>query len=331
MSPHTVLVLGAAGRFGHAAVQAFAQAGWRVLAQQRRPPAQPSAGPVQTLPLPLSQPDALAAAARGASVVVHAANPVYTRWDAELLPLLHQGLAVCERLGARFVLPGNVYAYGRQMPPRLDESTPARPDTDKGRLRARMEDELQRRAGRGLDSVVLRAGDFFGSGRGSWLDLLIARSLPRGRLAYPGPLDRVHAWAYLPDLARAAVAVAGDGGYRGCLRLHFEGHAVTGQAYVDALAQAAASLGLRPDGGWRIGGVPWPLIRALGLVHPMMRELGRMSYLWQVPHALDGTTLRQRVGPLAQTPLVDALRQSLAALLPDEGAAVRQGIKAPAR
>ena len=41
MTRPTVLVLGAAGRFGAAAVQAFAQAGWRVLAQQRRAPATP--------------------------------------------------------------------------------------------------------------------------------------------------------------------------------------------------------------------------------------------------------------------------------------------------
>jgi len=38
----TALVLGANGRFGQAAVAAFAEAGWRVLAQVRRAPPQPA-------------------------------------------------------------------------------------------------------------------------------------------------------------------------------------------------------------------------------------------------------------------------------------------------
>jgi hypothetical protein len=58
-------------------------------------------------------------------VVVHAVNPIYTRWDAELLPLFRQGLAVAEALGARFMLPGNVYNYGSGMPALLDEDTAA--------------------------------------------------------------------------------------------------------------------------------------------------------------------------------------------------------------
>lgn len=314
MNRHTVLVLGAAGRFGAAAVQAFAAAGWRVLAQQRRAPATPLPAGAEAMPLALGDTAALAARAAGAQLVVYAVNPVYTRWDAELLPLFRQGLAVAERLRARVLLPGNVYPFGAGMPDLLREDTPPQPSTRKGELRLAMEAELERRAVQGLDSVVLRAGDFFGGGPGSWLDLAIAKDIGRGRLVYPGPLDLVHAWAYLPDLARAAVAVAADGGHRGCLKLHFPGHAVTGRAFVDALGEAAASLGLQPGRGFSVGGLPWPLLRVAGWVHPMSRELWRMRYLWQVPHALDGTALQARVGPLPVTPLVTALRRSLLAM-----------------
>jgi hypothetical protein len=43
----------------------------------------------------------------------------------------------------------------------------------------------------------------------------------------------------------------------------------------------------------------------------MWRELARMSYLWRVPHALDGRALEAAVGPLPGTPLVEALAASL--------------------
>ena len=326
MNTRTVLILGAQGRFGGAAAQAFAAAGWRVLAQARR-----GDGMLQ---LPLTDTEGLVDVARGASAVVYAVNPLYTRWDAEMLPLARAGMAVAERLGATFMLPGNVYAYGEGMPVRLDETTPEHPSTSKGRLRQQLETELAERAQRGLTSaprpagpavprgdlsspakpdrlksVIIRAGDFYGHGRGSWIDLLIAKKLAAGRLTYPGPLDVPHAWAYLPDLARAFVAVASADGLSDHERLHFAGHTLTGRQLLDAIEAAARQVGItrsirRSRMAW------WPL-QIGGLVVPMLRELSRMSYLWQVPHELDGRRLAQRVGALPMTPVDVALRRTL--------------------
>jgi len=227
------------------------------------------------------------------------------------MPLFRQGLAVAERLRARFMLPGNVYNFGAQMPSRLTEQTAQQPTTTKGRQRVELEDELAAAASRGVRGVVIRAGDFFGHGRGSWFDLAIAKDIGRGKLVYPGPLDVPHAWAYLPDLARAFVAVAAADDGQPFQRLHFAGHTLSGRELLAALDRAAAALGLRPAAGFRTAGMPWPLIRVAGLVQPMMRELARMSYLWRVPHGLDGGALERLVGPLASTPLEAALRQSL--------------------
>jgi nucleoside-diphosphate-sugar epimerase len=314
MPVHTVLVLGANGRFGQSAVQAFAAAGWRVLAQARRAPATLPAGAVHVAAA-LDDTAALATAAAGAHAVIHAANPPYTEWARQMLPLARQGMAVAQRLGAIFMLPGNVYAYGEGMPPLLSEDTPERPSTDKGRLRAALEAELRECAAAGrLRAVVIRAGDFYGGGRGSWLDLAVVKSLRAGKLVYPGPLDVPHAWAYLPDLARAFVAVADradESRTPAFESLHFAGHTLSGRELLDAVETAAADLGRRPARGFRRGGMPWPLLRAAGVVVPMLREVTRMSYLWRVPHALDGARLAARVGPLPATPPRQALRQAL--------------------
>jgi nucleoside-diphosphate-sugar epimerase len=308
---NTVLILGANGRFGQAATQAFAAAGWQVLAQVRRAPAAPLPARARALALPLHDTAALAAAAAGAQVVVHAVNPVYTRWDAEAMPALQQGLDLAQHLGALFMLPGNVYNHGSRMPPRLDEQTPQHPDTDKGRMRVAMEAQMAQRAAQGLRSVVIRAGDFYGCGSGSWLDQAVVKDIAKGRLVYPGPLDLPHAWAYLPDLARAFVAVAAQPPAAAFETLHFEGHTLTGRQLLAAVEQAADALGLRPAQGFAVGGMPWGLIRAVGLVYPLWRELGRMRYLWQVPHALDGSRLARSVALPPATPVVAALRQSL--------------------
>jgi len=311
----TVLVLGANGRFGLAAAQAFAAAGWRVLAHVRRDGAAGVPAGAELVRAPLA---AVGDALRGRpapDVVVHGINPIYTRWDEEALPAARVAMDLAERFGARFMLPGNVYNYGESMPERLDETTPQRPTTAKGRIRLAMETELERRTATGrLRSTVITAGDFFGAGSGSWFDAVVAKSIAKGTIGYPGDPKLVHAWAYLPDLARAFVAVASLDDLAPFERFAFAGHSVTGIEFLAAVERAAATLGLTPARGWRRSGMPWPLLRIAGVVIPLWRELARMSYLWRVAHALDGTQLARRCPELTPTPLTTALADSLAAL-----------------
>lgn len=309
----TALILGTNGRFGAAAAHAFAAAGWTVLAQARRPPSM-TLPAIQPLRIDLADVDALVAAATGATVVVHAVNPVYTRWDTEVLALARLGMEAARRLGARFMLPGNVYNFGEAMPARLSEDTPQLPTTSKGRIRCDLERELEDRTADGLRSVVIRAGDFFGAGTGSWFDLAVVKSLAQGKLVYPGPLDVPHAWAYLPDLARSFVAVAGQDALPAFSRLHFAGYTLTGSELLAAIERAASKLGIAPADGFRHGSMPWGLIRVGGLVVPMWRALAEMSYLWRVPHALDGTAMQRLLGSTPATDLDVALRESLVAL-----------------
>jgi len=310
MNKPTVLILGANGRFGAAAAQAFAAAGWRVLAQVRRAAVRPLPRGAEAVEIALADTAALTARAAGARAVVYAVNPLYTRWDAEALPLFRLGMDVAQRMGAAFMLPGNVYNFGDGMPARLTPDTPEQPTTTKGRQRCAMEAELQARTAQGLHGVVIRAGDFYGAGSGSWIDQAIVKDIAKGKLVYPGPLDVPHAWAYLPDLARAFVAVAASAP-QGFTRLHFAGHTFTGRELLSHIESAAAGLGLRPATGWRQGAMPWGLIRAIGTVYPLWRELARMSYLWRVPHALDGAALQAITGALPGTAPPAALRQTL--------------------
>lgn len=62
--PGTVLVLGGRGRFGLAAVQAFARDGWRVLAQPRPGAKAPQVSGVEWFAGPLDTPDAVKALGR---------------------------------------------------------------------------------------------------------------------------------------------------------------------------------------------------------------------------------------------------------------------------
>ena len=244
----TVLVLGARGRLGLATVRAFAQAGWQVLAQVRPGSAHgrtlPAIAGVWWMPVAVHDTAALVAQARGAQVVVHALNPAYTHraWRAEAPGLMEAAIAVTRALHATLMLPGNVYNFGEAMPPLLREDTPQAAAGVMGRLRRQLEQRLAAATQDGqMRAVVLRAGDFFGSGTGSWIDQAIARHLPRGRVTWPGPLDVATPWAYLPDLARTFVRVAQERERLAPFEyLHFAGHTATAQQWLEPLAAVAA-------------------------------------------------------------------------------------------
>ena len=305
-----VLILGANGRFGLAAAQAFAAAGWDVLAQVRRGAAAGMPAKARLVTAPLSDIDAIAAQAAGADVVVHAVNPHYARWGTELLPLARQGMDIAERLGARFALRGNVYNYGAAMPEILHAGTPQWPSTRKGRWRLQFEDELRARAPR-LRSVILRAGDFFGGGTGVWFDDLVTAGIAKGKLAYPGTPTLAHAWAWLPDMARALVGLCELDTLPAFADIPFEGFTLTGTQLMDALEAVARGAGLGGARPFRRAGAPWWMMRALAPVVPILREVVEMRYLWETPHALDGRALARWLPAFRPTPLPVALRASL--------------------
>ena len=208
----------------------------------------------------------------------------------------------------------NVYNFGESMPPLLREDTAQAALGVKGRIRIAMEQRLQAATQDGsLRAVVIRAGDFFGSGTGSWLDQAIAKDLARGRVTWPGPLDVATPWAYLPDLANTFVKVAQQRDQLDAYaQLHFAGHTVTGQQWVDALSSVAWEQGWLPqDGTLRVSRMPWPLLRVVGLVVPTFAALAEMRYLWRTPHQLHNQRLCALIGNEPRTPFDDAVHQSL--------------------
>ncbi|MBT9465815.1 MAG: NAD-dependent epimerase/dehydratase family protein [Hydrogenophaga sp.] len=327
----TVLVLGARGRFGLAAVQAFARDGWRVLAQMRPGAQAPTMAGVQWLAQAVHDVDALVARARqagGATVVVHALNPKqYTRpaWECENGPLLQAGMAVAQALGATLMLPGNVYNFGQDMPGVLLEGASYRPTTAMGRIRSEMESRLEAATQRGgLRAVIVRAGNFYGQGQGTWLDRAMLTGIRRGKLVFPGPMDVATPWAYLPDLAQTFVAVARVRHSMPAFEeLHFSGHTLTGHDWVGALQPLARGQGwLRENEALRVVGMPWLPIRALGTVMPTLGALAALRYLWNQPHRLDNRGLRALIGGEPHTPWPLALQRTLQGLdlLPQDAA-----------
>jgi len=122
----------------------------------------------------------------------------------------------------------------------------------------------------------------------------------------------VHAWAYLPDFARAFVRLAEHasqhpGELPAFAQFHFGGHNVTSEEMQGA-AEAAIGRSLKAKG------VPWWLLRILAVAMPQIRSVCEMAYLWRRPHRLTGEKLEAIIGPLPHTPLRQAVAEALADL-----------------
>ena len=301
----SVLILGAGGRFCSAAIVAFAKAGWRVRAQTRKARADWPIG-VEAVVVDAMQSDALCCVAQGVDVVVNGINPLYTEWERLARPLAANALAAATAAKALLMFPGNVYNFSSALPAELLPDTPQVGNFSKARIRIEIEEQMRAAAAEGTNSVVVRAGEFFGgTGRGAWFDRVIVKSLGQGKIVYPGPSNVTHAWAYLPDLAETFVRLAERREQlSGASCFHFNGDGITGIELHKALEKVSGrSLRLRP--------LQWLPIRLAAPFVPMARAILEMQFLWRRPHTLNGDGLKQLLGEVPRTPLTLALAAAL--------------------
>ena len=312
----TALIIGATGSFGAHAAIALIKRGWRVRALTRDP-AGAAAKAGRSTPIAWVKGDAMsgahvAAAARGADLIVHAANPpAYRNWKGTVLPMLESTIAAAIGEGARIVLPGTVYNFAPGAGPRIGEDAPQAPVTRKGAIRVAMERRLREAASQGAKALILRAGDFFGpaaanSALGTWL---VRRRGDRVAGVWaPGPIEVGHAFAYLPDLAETlARLMEREAELADFEEFHFAGHWLERGDALAASIRRATGRGDLP-----LRSFPWPVVYAAAPFNETMRELIEMRYLWQKPIGLDGGKLAAFLGAIPATPLDAAIETTLA-------------------
>lgn len=298
-----VIILGAKGRFGRAATHAFKTAGWDVATFARGRDFDPGQG-ITHSEGDVTDTPALSAACAGCDVIVNAINPPYEDWQKVLPGITQSVIAAATAAQATVLIPGNLYNYGADAPAQLLEDTPWKPTTRKGRLRVAMEEAYRES---GVRTIVLRAGDYIEREKsGNWFDVQIAAKADRGRTVYPGPVDQVHAWAYLPDVARAAVMLMERRAeFSDFEEFGFPGYTLTG-------AELTAAIGDAVGRKQKVSGLPWTVVRLMGLFQATMREVYEMRYLWHVPHWVDGQKLKRTLPDFNPTPVDVALKTVLA-------------------
>lgn len=281
----TVLILGASGKIGNHCARAFHADGWTVRKFNRKT-------------------DDMTEVAMGADVIVNGLNPPnYHDW-ARLIPQITRDvIKAAKASGATVIIPGNVYNFGNATGP-WSENTSQNPHTRKGKIRVEMEAEYRRS---NVQTIILRAGDFIDPDRGgAVMDMLFLKSIAKGKIQRLGKTDVHHAYCFLPDFARAAADLAN---IRQTLDVFTDIPFANQNFSMEELKTMLENHFGRP---LQFTMFPWWLMTATKPFWELAHELIEMRYLWDMPHQMSPTKLKQILPNFKPTPMAKAVISTLA-------------------
>jgi len=248
--------------------------------------------------------------AAGATVIHSCVGLPYQRWASDWPSMAASILAAAERTGAVLTIVSNLYGYGPVDVP-MTEDLPLAATGTKGRVRAHVWQEALAAHRDGRARVVeVRGSDYLCPGPGSQLgDRVVPRLLAGRRVAVLRSADTPHTWTSPDDVARLLVVVASDERAWG-RAWHVPSNAPRTQREV--VADLCRAAGVPP-----VAVVEHPalLIRALGLVNPLVREVREVAYQVERPFVLDSSAATSTFG-LEPTPWADMLAAQVAAYRP---------------
>lgn len=282
----TVLILGGSGKIGKHSAEVFWNAGWEVRHYKRGTD--------------------MAQAARGADVIINGLNPPnYHNWAKTIPAITAQVIDAAQSSGATVIIPGNVYNFGDHGGV-WDENTPHRPVTAKGQIRVDMEAAYR---AAGVQTIILRAGNFIDPGRdGDVYSMLMVNKVAKGVITTVGAPDVMQAYAYVPDWARAALALAEKRMQLDAFEdVPFPGHSFTTR-------DLQAVLERRLGQSLKVSRFPWWAITLAAPFNEMMREFRKMRFLFNTPHELGAAKFGRLVPNFQPTDLETVM---LAGLAPD--------------
>ena len=256
-----------------------------------------------------SSPARMAELATGAIAIYNCANPAYHRWPTDWPPIADALLKAAQRSGAVLATVSNLYGYG-PVSGAMTEDLPLIATGPKGRVRARMwRDALAAHNAGSARVTEVRGSDYLAPGPSNHLgDRVVPRLLARRRVTVLRSADTPHTWTAVDDVARLLVAVATD--QRGLGRAwHVPSNPPRTQR--EAVGDLCRAAGVDPV---QVSEHSALVMRTLGMINPLIRELAEVSYQFENPFVLDSTAAQDTFG-LAPTPWDDVLASVIGSYL----------------
>ena len=279
------------GPTGEATVERLLARGQAVRVAQRKRPANLPAG-VAFINCDALNVDDVKRAVAGAEQAVITVGFEYAGdvWKMVWPKAMRNFIAAAEIENIRMVMVDNLYMYGPQDGP-LHEDMPLTSYGKKPAVRAEVTRIWQKAAReRRVRLAALGAPDFYGPGVGrshigdSGLGLIA-----KGKTATMiMDVDQPHAFAYVPDIARAVVSLldASDDAFNQIWHVP----CAPTRTPRELLQMGADAAGQK----LKVMAMPTMMLRAIGLFSPFLRECIEMRFTWNRPYHVDATKFSRR-------------------------------------
>lgn len=233
-------------------------------------------------------------ATKGASVLHLCAGLKYDKkvWAAEWPVIMNNLIAAGKETGARIIFFDNVYMYGPVNGP-MTEETPYRPISEKGKIRARIAEQLMNEAVKGtIRASIARSADFYGT-FGTATDvfnMLVFSNLKKGKKAqWLGNPAMKHSYTYVPDAAKAMQLLAGRPESDNQVWHVPTAPAITGQELIRITAEL---LQVTP----KLMTIGKTMLQLGGLFNGSLREIKEMYYQNDRDYVLDSSKFENTFG-----------------------------------
>jgi nucleoside-diphosphate-sugar epimerase len=283
MPIHTIL--GANGTIAAELIPILQSNGVQIRLVSRNPKPVPGAEIVQADVL---NRDAVFEAVKGSTVVFLLVGLEYSTkvWKANWPIIMRNTIDACKANSSKLVFFDNVYMYGR-VEGKMTESTAFRPWSEKGKIRAGLDDMLLAEIQSGnLQAIIAKSADFYGprSGQTSVASIMIFDKMKKRKIAqWFVNTKQPHSFTYTPDAAKGLYLLAvTDSAYGQTWHLPTRSPALTGTEFVQLAAHYMKV-------GNKVQTLPKWLIKVTGLFLPVMKELSEMLYQNEFPYLFDST------------------------------------------
>ncbi|MGM7703203.1 SDR family NAD(P)-dependent oxidoreductase [Pseudalkalibacillus sp. Hm43] len=300
------LVLGATGGMGYAIVSELNQRGIKTVAfarnQSKLEKLFGTYSFVECVVGDVFQKEQMITVASGVDVIFHAINIPYHRWEEDQPTIVRNIVDTAKQTGAKLAMVDNIYAYGRGDGSLVQETTPKRPHTKKGKIRLELE-HMAFKAN--VPVLVAHFPDYYGpNAENTFIHFLLKDVLQNKRASYVGNTAIAREFLYTPDGARAIVELSlREDAYGQNWNIPSAG-SISGE---DILQTVRELTGYEK----KVSVVTKNMIRMVGLFNPQMRELTEMMYLNEQPVVLSGHKFESKVGPVPKTPYRKGLEQTI--------------------
>ncbi len=233
--------------------------------------------------------EAVRHAVDGAGQVVLAVGFPYDSrvWRTAWPTTMRNVVEACAATGARLVFIDNLYQLGPQSEPRREDVTLS----EAGRKPAILTEvtRIWMTAADRVRVAALRCPDFYRPGvMASHLGATALGRIAQGQSALLFAPDTPHDFAYVPDIARAAVTLldAPDDAYGEVWNMP----CAPTRTPREILKLGADAIGRRPA----VTSIPLGLLPILGIFSRMMKEVADVGFTWDRPYQVDSSKFSRR-------------------------------------